>query len=426
MLRDLDELVLSCEDPRSRKYIEEAVTCYKAGAYRSSVVACWIAVAFDLVDKIRELAAGGDKQAQAEITRFEQIQKANNLPGALNFEKELPLMAKDKFEFISHLEYLDIMRLVEDRNRCAHPSQVSDNEVFSASAELARVHIFNAVSSILSKPASQGKAALERVLNDIESKFFPNEVDDVITLFEAGPLKRCRDSLFSNLLRILIKTVFVEEEIEAKFKKCRLALLALKCIQPNLWERFFADSVKQIIERMRTDDELCRAVVMVVRLEKLGLWNVLSKADQLRLLTFVENAPPALFNDFDWFYISPPVPAELVAISNKRIMKATHAEIDRAGWLVIPPIVIDRLMTIYCNSASFAEANTYGRTLRQMLQDLEPTYKQVSEIVRMASKNDQIKHSNELPNVLRQLDAVEGGRETVAQLMLDHGLEVII
>ncbi|UBT78515.1 hypothetical protein LCH33_001869 [Pseudomonas amygdali] len=76
MLSDLDELILSCEDPRSQQYIEEAVRCYKAGAYRSSVVACWIAVAFDLVDKIKELAAGGDKEAQAELTRFETIQKA--------------------------------------------------------------------------------------------------------------------------------------------------------------------------------------------------------------------------------------------------------------------------------------------------------------------------------------------------------------
>ena len=56
MLIDLDELVAECPDPRSRKYIRESVQCYKAGAYRAAVVACWIAVAFDLVDKIRELS----------------------------------------------------------------------------------------------------------------------------------------------------------------------------------------------------------------------------------------------------------------------------------------------------------------------------------------------------------------------------------
>lgn len=424
MLNDLDELILSCEDPRSRQYIEEAVKCSKAGAYRSSVVACWIAVAFDLVDKIRELAAAGDKEAQVEIARFETIQKAHNLPGALAFEKELPLMAKEKFEFISHIEYLDIVRLVEDRNRCAHPSQVSDNQVFSASAELARLHIFNAVSSILSKPASQGKVALERVLNDLDSKFFPSNLEDVVILFEAGPLRRSRESLYNNLLKVLVKTVFGGEEASAKFNKCVLALSAIKIIHPNLWEKFFSDCVKQAIERIRTEDALCDAVVTVVRLEKLGLWNVLPKAEQLRILTFVKNAPHKLFVDLDWFYLVDVLPAELISAAEKRITLATFDELDKVDWFVTPPIVLERLIVIYSTSASFAEANMYGRTLRHVMQDVDPTYKQASEIVRMASRNDQIKHSNELASVLRKLESIEGGGRTVEQLMVDHGLNI--
>ncbi|KRB05985.1 hypothetical protein ASD91_04550 [Pseudomonas sp. Root68] len=426
MLNDLDELILSCDDPRSRQYIEEAVLCYKAGAYRSSVVACWIAVAFDLVDKIRELAAAGDKEAQVEITRFETIQKTHNLPGALTFEKELPLMAKDKFEFISHIEYMDIVRLVEDRNRCAHPSQVSDNQVFSASAELARLHIFNAVSSILSKPASQGKVALARVLNDLDSKFFPNNLEDVVTLFEAGPLKRSRESLYNNLLKVLIKAAFGTDEAAAKFNKCVLAMSAIKIIQPNLWEKFFPDTVKQIIERMRTEEEMCGAVVSVVRLEKLNLWSVLPKAEQLRILTFIKNAPAKLFADLDWFYLIEPLPAELLSAAEKRIMLATFEELDKADWYASPPAVINRFITIYSTSKNFADANLYGRTLRRAMQDIKPTYKQANELIRAASHNDQIKYSNEISSVVRQLESMEGGREAVAQLMLDHGLDIAI
>ncbi|ARA81796.1 hypothetical protein C4C37_19390 [Pseudomonas amygdali pv. lachrymans] len=296
MLSDLDELILSCEDPRSQQYIEEAVRCYKAGAYRSSVVACWIAVAFDLVDKIKELAAGGDKEAQAELTRFETIQKANNLSGALAFEKDLPLMAKDKFEFISHLEYLDLVRLVEDRNRCAHPSHVSDNQVFVASAELSRLHIHNAVKSILSKPAAQGKAALERVLNDLESKFFPSNLDDVVTLFEAGPLRRCRSALMSNLLKILIKATIGVGDAPVLPGKCALALSALKKMHPALWEEFFSACVKQIVEPLRAEDTMSRAVIRFARFNELGMWDVLPKAEKLRFLTYVENAPSKLYN----------------------------------------------------------------------------------------------------------------------------------
>lgn len=93
-------------------------------------------------------------------------------------------------------------------------------------------------------------------------------------------------------------------------------------------------------------------------------------------------------------------------------------------WFATPPAVIDRLISLYSNSPSFATANTYGRTLRQYMQETSPTYKQANEIIRIASHNDQIKHSNELPSVLRTLGSVEGGMEVISQLMSDHGLEI--
>lgn len=124
MLVDLDDLVSECPDPRSRKYISEAVQCYKAGAYRSSVVACWIALVFDLVDKIREIGAGGDPAAQQAIAKFDRARQDHDVRASLEFEKGLLVLARDKFEFLSQIEFIDLSRLADDRNRCAHPSQV--------------------------------------------------------------------------------------------------------------------------------------------------------------------------------------------------------------------------------------------------------------------------------------------------------------
>jgi hypothetical protein len=62
-LVDIDELALKCRDEAARSYIAEAVQCYKSGAYRSCVVATWIAVVFDIVYKLRELDLTGDKRA---------------------------------------------------------------------------------------------------------------------------------------------------------------------------------------------------------------------------------------------------------------------------------------------------------------------------------------------------------------------------
>jgi hypothetical protein len=60
---DLDELIVRCRDKLSRKFIQEAVSCYRAGAFRSCIVATWNAVVFDFLHKLRELELFGDPEA---------------------------------------------------------------------------------------------------------------------------------------------------------------------------------------------------------------------------------------------------------------------------------------------------------------------------------------------------------------------------
>jgi hypothetical protein len=103
-LADLDELVLKCRDERAKSYIAEAVACYKVGAFRSSVVACWIAVCFDVIDKLRELALAGDAEAEKKIEELKSIRASNDLKCSLEFERTLLEVARDKFELLSHLE----------------------------------------------------------------------------------------------------------------------------------------------------------------------------------------------------------------------------------------------------------------------------------------------------------------------------------
>ncbi|MEM7580169.1 MAG: hypothetical protein AAF316_10000 [Cyanobacteria bacterium P01_A01_bin.80] len=49
---DLDELVVRCRDKQAKQFIKEAIACYKAGAYRSCIVATWNAVVFDFLHKL--------------------------------------------------------------------------------------------------------------------------------------------------------------------------------------------------------------------------------------------------------------------------------------------------------------------------------------------------------------------------------------
>lgn len=77
-LTDLDALLLQCRSKRSRSYLAEAVSCYKAGAYRAGIVMTWLAVVFDLMAKLEELALGGDANAQKYVDRLAEIVRSSD------------------------------------------------------------------------------------------------------------------------------------------------------------------------------------------------------------------------------------------------------------------------------------------------------------------------------------------------------------
>jgi len=92
-LVDIETLMLRCRADRAREYVQEAILCYRAGAYRSAIVNSWIAVVFDLIDKVRELALTGDAAAVAINGQYEiylaQIEAGNDqgIKNALEFER---------------------------------------------------------------------------------------------------------------------------------------------------------------------------------------------------------------------------------------------------------------------------------------------------------------------------------------------------
>ena len=157
---DLDELILRCRDKLSRKFIQEAVSCYRAGAFRSCIVATWNAVVFDFLHKLRELELFGDPEAAKLLKEFDNLRSSGKQYKELwQFESKIPEIALTKFELISTVEKADIERLLDDRSRCAHPSMTSLEEPFEATAELARYHLRSAVTHLLERPPVQGRVA---------------------------------------------------------------------------------------------------------------------------------------------------------------------------------------------------------------------------------------------------------------------------
>ncbi len=206
---DLDELLLSCRDDGARRHLDEAVRCYRAGALRAATVAAWNAVAYDFISKLDELRLQGDRQAEQLHTSVMKSHATHNVQGLLKFEREILNEARERFGFLSELEKDDLSRLLADRQRCAHPSLDADAEMYAPSAEQVRAHIKHAVTHMLSRPPVCGKAALDRLMNEVVSASFPQHSAAARRVLEAGPLAHPSQSLLRNFVILVLKNALL-------------------------------------------------------------------------------------------------------------------------------------------------------------------------------------------------------------------------
>ncbi|WP_457809152.1 hypothetical protein [Kushneria sp. EE4] len=380
-LADLDELVLKCRDEKSKSYIKEAVGCYRAGSFRAAVVSTWGAVAFDLIDKIRELSLTGDAEASRQMGLFEEARRLGDISSSLRFERDLLSVARDNLEFISHVEFLDLSRLQEDRNRCAHPSMISEEEIFSPSAELARLHITSAVEYLLQYPPSQGKRALERLTNEVNSDYFPTNIDQALINFNKSPLHRARGSLVRNFIIVLIKK-FLDAQTAAKERN--KITTALKAIEEMHLERYSSTLDEKLSNIIRErEDKAIPAATLLVNLMG-SVWLHLDDDIRHKINSYVANIPSSeissleFLNEHDFLKES----------VRKRSEKITLDEMNDVLFMEPPKPILDRIITVYGNSASFDEANRIAKMMRIYISDMNKL--QINKLISRCGENDQI------------------------------------
>jgi len=399
-LADLDELVLRCKDAQSRNYIAEAVACYRAGAYRACVVATWIALVFDFLHKLRELERTGDPMARAVLEKFEKVRGSSDTAGSLGFEREMLEQMEKQFELISPLERADLQRLMEDRNRCAHPSMNTLDEPYQPSAELARTHLRNAISYVLQHPPVQGKAALDRLISDIQSEYFPKVVDDAVTYLASGPLSRPRDALVRNLVLVLMKALLPKESPFSLRTQDTAALAAVRKMHREVTESAMRDRLSDIVRQI-PDAHVYVALEFLLAIP--DSWRFIDDVVATRLRTYVQHMP-----DSD---IPQALPLalgirELRKDALQRLQDGSDADLAQVIELAPDEVskedLIDKALDFYSNSKSFDTANKYAKSL---LLPLVPymSEAQVQRLIESARENNQIGGSFEFQAVLRKL-----------------------
>ncbi len=238
-LTDLDELLQQVRNTHPKNYLNEAITSYRAGAYRAALISTWIAVSIDIIEKIQELAVSGDTAVKPIKDRLDKISPTDPA-SMLAFERDLLEMAHTDLEFISTIEKKHLERLKEDRNICAHPTFSPDGSQFSPLAETVLSYIVQAANYLLIHPPTRGKAIVDRIFNQINDPSFPNDIERAyIVLSSENNLGKTRPSNIRNLSIILLKRLFKDEKglTSAILEKISSALGAIYRIDPETYNQ---------------------------------------------------------------------------------------------------------------------------------------------------------------------------------------------
>lgn len=140
-LTDVDTLCLNIRDQESKRLISEAIAAYRGGALRSAIMSTWIALASGIVAKARELASQGEAAPIAFVQDLDSAIVNSDIGKMQRIESDLLNTANEQLQILAPHEFMALDRLKYDRNLCAHPAFVVEDELYQPSPESVRSHI---------------------------------------------------------------------------------------------------------------------------------------------------------------------------------------------------------------------------------------------------------------------------------------------
>ncbi|BDA73817.1 hypothetical protein CAL7716_079830 [Calothrix sp. PCC 7716] len=389
---DLDELIARCRDKQARQFIKEAVACYKAGAYRSCIVATWNAVVFDFLHKLRELKLLEDKEASHLLEQFEKLSLEKKVKELWQFESDIPKKSLKPFELISIVEMSDIERLFEDRSRCAHPSMTSLEEPFEATAELARYHLRSAVTHLLERPPVQGRAARDRIFQDIKSEYFPTDSELAIKYFQKSPLARARLSLIKDVIIGLTISLLTDNLPEDERARQFSAIQAISNIYPEKTREILNEKLSDIILSKVVDENWNKVIIY---LGKIKTWDSLTEPCQIKGIAFIDK-----LKIFEKTWYS--------AVSNDALDLLLMA--NRIGFLRESvksklQLPLEQLISIKKSCQDKSQYNLINETIEPLLENAIPEAT-FDELISMRSENSDSLNTKIEPYLVEKIKEV--------------------
>jgi len=396
---DIDSLTLAVRDRESRRLIGEAITAYRGGALRSALMSTWIAVAYDIIAKARELAGQGEAGPRAFIQELDTAIAAKDLRKLQSIESDLLTKANADLQLLAPYEHAALVRLQEDRHLCAHPAFVVEDQLYQPSPELVRAHIAHALQHLLVNAPLQGKSAIARFDADLLSPAFPATANEIGAFVRSKYLDRAKDVLVVNLIKAITSMPFGAERAKYASRTRTLALTLREVAKAKtaIYDAVMPGYVAEKFENVTSDVLLtiCPYLENDPR-----IWEWLKPPDRTRVRRLLETADVETLKihaAFDAFAIAP-----LSAILLDRfngfdattkisiIAEHPHKELVHTG------------IGLYEQAGSYRNAEQLGQSV---ILPLGPyfTAADLQTVLAAAADNGQIWDAAGTPDVLEQL-----------------------
>lgn len=293
---DLDILLTRIRHPQSKVYFLDAVKAYKAGALRGALTSAWVALAYDLIAKYRELSAMGDAAATAFLQSWDNATVSGDIARLLQLEGGILEDAMVNTQVVNRIARTHLERLREDRHLCAHPAFSAEADLFDPSPELVRLHLVNAVDLVLSHEPLQGKAIFDLYDVDVQSAGFPTAYARILDYVEQRYLARVRAQNVRNFGTVLAKSLLkgVPAQWEPLHRKIIPSLVAVRDRAAAAWPDV-AQAIIRLIDNLEPANRP-RAIAFIAAFP--DFWPQLQEPTRTALQATIDHANPAALTNY--------------------------------------------------------------------------------------------------------------------------------
>jgi hypothetical protein len=359
----------------------------------------WIAVAYDVIAKARELAGQGEAAPRVFVGELDAAIVAKDKRKLQTIESGLLEKANSDLQLLAPHEHAALARLQEDRHLCAHPAFVVEDELFQPSPELVRAHIVHALQHLLIHAPLQGRSAIARFDADLLGPAFPATAEDIGGFLRVRYLDRAKDVLVINLIKAIFAAPFGAERSKYTAKVRTLAVVLREiansktAIYDSMMPTFVSAKVGQIPDNVLMS--ICPFLEGDPR-----IWDWMLEPDRTRIRRLLETSDVETLKAhaaFDAFAIAPLSTILLERFNSFDATTKISIISEHARRELVPAGI-----ALYEAAGSFRYAEQLGQSV---VLPLAPffTADDLQAVLASAADNGQIWDAAATPEILEQL-----------------------